>query len=116
MPASLFRINKLGTLPTNEIGRDPLAQEGIEFPIRLSAIGFVELLISEVFEAGHERVAQQVTQPKQLFSEAMGIRIVFTRTEEGLIFQQSIQNIERFACGARMAWEAKTEYWSEMCV
>jgi hypothetical protein len=58
-------------------------------------------LILQVLNPGHKAEAQQIAEPEELRGKPMGIRIVLLGSEDGVIVQQSIEHVERFASGAR---------------
>ena len=61
----------------------------------------IELLVGEVAQPWHEAIAQQVAKPEQLFGETVGIGEMLARAQDGVVLQQSVQHIERFACFTR---------------
>lgn len=68
---------------------DPAALESSPPPLRrgtgesatvfLGPIHRVELLVFEIPDSGHERIAEQIAQPEQVLRIPMGIGIVFPR-------------------------------------
>ena len=56
----------------------------------------VQLLIFEIADAGHKGVAQQVTEGKDDLGIAVGIGRVLANPEDGVVFQQSIQDVQGF--------------------
>ncbi len=57
----------------------------------------IQLLIFEIANTRHEVVAQQVTEGEDDLSIAVGIGRVLANLEDSVVFQQSIQDVQRFA-------------------
>jgi hypothetical protein len=62
-----------------------------------SSIDAIQLLASEIPQPRHKAIAQQVTEPEQLFGKTVGIGEILARAQDGVLFQQPAQHIERFA-------------------
>jgi len=64
-------------------------------------VEFVEPLIRQIAEPGHERVAHQKGGPKDVFSEPVSVRVVLPQAQDRVVFEQAIQDIKRLARRAR---------------
>jgi hypothetical protein len=53
-----------------------------------SSIDAIQLLASEIPQPRHKAIAQQVTEPEQLFGKTVGIGEMLARAQDGVLFQQ----------------------------
>ena len=57
----------------------------------------VKLLICQVPNARHEGIAQQIAQPKGVLNVPMRVSGMLSQAQDGVVFQQAVQDIEGLA-------------------
>src|SRR5215831_15551292 len=75
-------------------------EDGIERAIVLRPVELVQRLFADR-QAGHQTVAQQMAEAKQLIRIAMLIDKVFFGPQDGVVVQETVQHVRRLAERAR---------------
>jgi hypothetical protein len=70
----------------------------------------IELLVCQVAKPWHKRVSEQIRERKDVFGEAVGIGVMPTQAEHGVVLQQPIQNIWASRGEQDLTRVPKTEY------
>src|SRR6266571_4978863 len=79
---------------------DGALEDRVETAIVLGTVQFIERLFTD-WEAWHQAITQQMTQPKELLRIAVLINKMFLRSENRIVGQEPIQHINGFAEGTR---------------
>jgi hypothetical protein len=61
------------------------------------AVHLIKVLIGQIAQPRHKGIAQQITQSKDVFREAVRIRVVFPQSQDRVVFQKAIEHIKRLA-------------------
>lgn len=73
-----------------------LVQQRREYAVIDVTLYTVELLILEIADPGHEVIPQQIAQCKDDLGVAVGIGGMFADLQDGVVFQQTIEDIQSF--------------------
>ena len=72
------------------------------------AVHLIKVLIGQIAQPRHKGIAQQITQSKDVFREAVRIRVVLPQSQDRVVFQKAIEHIKRLA--RRAGYYARAEH------
>ena len=80
------------------------------------AVHLIKVLIGQIAQPRHKGIAQQITQSKDVFREAVRTRVVLPQSQDRVVFQKAIERISA-SCGEQdIIRVPNTEYWSDVWV
>ncbi len=83
---------------TNQIGIDAITHDVLKNAILLCWTETIEASPVEIGNAGHEGEAERMTEREDEVADTATIDMVSDNIETGVGFQQSIEDMNRFAC------------------
>ena len=90
--------DELIPLLANEREVNRATDDGIETPIGFGPVELGELLLTHV-ESGHQAIAQEMTEAKQLIGVAVGVDKMFLGSQDRVVIEESVEHINGLADG-----------------